>query len=370
EDRCPEGDQEPRVPRRDDAGRGARARRPRSRRPHRGRRRDRLVDPRRAVRRGRRQARRLPGRGLGQRRDDPQGQGAGRGGVRPDARGPGALHLPPPRRRRAADPGARRPRGHRDRLRDRADPRPAAAAARADERGCRPARPAGRSAHAHAGAGRPRRAHGRSLRGVRREGRRHRRRRLGDERRDDRAGDAGRGAPARPRHRAAATGRPDLPGPHADRGVEPLRDRARGARRRPRHRRGARAGRQGTDAGLQRAGLPDEAGVGARRHLDRPGRLLRGLPPHDARRADVPGARLGLLLRGEHARRGAAHLDVRADQRDAALRRRARRQGLAAGMPRRRVARARAQHPRRAAHQRPRRAVARPGVHPARVRPL
>ena len=29
---------------------------------------------------------------------------------------------------------------------------------------------------------------------------------------------------------------------------------------------------------------------------------------------------LGLLLRGQHARRGAAHVDVRADQRDAALR--------------------------------------------------
>ena len=54
-----------------------------------------------------------------------------------------------------------------------------------------------------------------------------------------------------------------------------------------------------------------------------------------ARRPDVRGAQLGLLLRGEHARRGAEHLDVRADQRDPAVRRGAGRQGLAAGLPRR-----------------------------------
>ena len=47
------------------------------------------------------------------------------------------------------------------------------------------------------------------------------------------------------------------------------------------------------------------------------------------------GPQLGLLLRGEHARRGAEHLDLRAHQRDAALRGRAGRQGLAAGLPRR-----------------------------------
>ena len=48
-----------------------------------------------------------------------------------------------------------------------------------------------------------------------------------------------------------------------------------------------------------------------------------------ARRPDVPGAQLDLLLRGEHARRGAEHLDLRADQRDPAVRRGAGRQGLA-----------------------------------------
>ena len=50
-----------------------------------------------------------------------------------------------------------------------------------------------------------------------------------------------------------------------------------------------------------------------------------------ARRPDVRGPQLDLLLRREHAGRGAQHLDVRPHQRDAALRRRAGRQGLAAG---------------------------------------
>ena len=53
---------------------------------------------------------------------------------------------------------------------------------------------------------------------------------------------------------------------------------------------------------------PDEAGQRARRHLDRPGRLLRGLAPDHARRPGLHGAQLRLLLRREHARRGAAHL--------------------------------------------------------------
>ena len=48
--------------------------------------------------------------------------------------------------------------------------------------------------------------------------------------------------------------------------------------RRPGHRCGAGAGRQGAQAGHQRAGVADAAGLGAGRHLHRPGRLLRGLP--------------------------------------------------------------------------------------------
>ena len=71
-----------------------------------------------------------------------------------------------------------------------------------------------------------------------------------------------------------------------------------------------------------------EVGRGARRHRDRPGRLLRGLAAHHARRPDLRGPRHGVLLRGQHARRRAAHVDLRADQRDHAVRAQARRQGL------------------------------------------
>ena len=94
-------------------------------------------------------------------------------------------------------------------------------------------------------------------------------------------------------------------------------------------------GRQGAEADHQRAGVADEAGRGARRHLDRPGRLLRGLAADHARRPDLPGARLGVLLRGEHARRRAAHVHLRADQRHAAVRGRAGQPRLARRAPRR-----------------------------------
>ena len=105
-------------------------------------------------------------------------------------------------------------------------------------------------------------------------------------------------------------------------------------------------GAKAPDAGLQRAGVPDEARLGAGGHLDRPGRLLRGLARHHARRAHLPGARLGVLLRRQHARRGAAHLHLRADQRHPALRGRAGQPGLAGRAARRPGARARAAHPR------------------------
>ena len=62
-----------------------------------------------------------------------------------------------------------------------------------------------------------------------------------------------------------------------------------------------------------------EAGLRARRHRDRPGRLLRALSPHHARRPDVRGARHRVLLRGQHARSRAEHVHARADQRDAAV---------------------------------------------------
>ena len=79
-------------------------------------------------------------------------------------------------------------------------------------------------------------------------------------------------------------------------------------------------GAKAPQAGHRRAGVPDEARRGAGRHRDRPGRLLRGIAAHHARRPDLPGARHAVLLRGEHAGRGAAHVHLRADQRHAAVR--------------------------------------------------
>ncbi|CAM5650636.1 hypothetical protein SANTM175S_07411 [Streptomyces antimycoticus] len=91
--------------------------------------------------------------------------------------------------------------------------------------------------------------------------------------------------------------------------------------------------------------VPDEAGKCPCRHRDRPGRLLRGLPPHHPRRADLRGPRLGLLLRREHARRGAEHLHPRAHQRDAPVHRGTRQPRLAGrAAPGRRAGQG-AQHP-------------------------
>ena len=64
----------------------------------------------------------------------------------------------------------------------------------------------------------------------------------------------------------------------------------------------------------------DEAPGGAGRRLDRPGRLLRDLAADHALEPDLRGRRDHPLLRDEHARRGADHLDLRADQRDDAVR--------------------------------------------------
>ena len=76
-----------------------------------------------------------------------------------------------------------------------------------------------------------------------------------------------------------------------------------------------------------------ETGRGTGGHRDRPGRLLRGLAADHPRRPDLRGARHGVLLRGEHAQRGAEDVDVRADQRDDAVCAQARRPGLASGVP-------------------------------------
>ena len=96
-------------------------------------------------------------------------------------------------------------------------------------------------------------------------------------------------------------------------------------RRRPRDRRRARPRRQGAARRHARAARADEAQRGARRRLDRPGRLLRDLAADDPLRPHLRGRRHHPLLRGQHARRGADHLDLRADERDDALRPRPRR---------------------------------------------
>ena len=67
----------------------------------------------------------------------------------------------------------------------------------------------------------------------------------------------------------------DYQGRLDDRRVERPRHRGGVPRRRPRHRRGAVVGRQGAPARQRRARRADAARVRARRHLGRPGRLLR-----------------------------------------------------------------------------------------------
>ena len=170
-------------------------------------------------------------RRVGHRRHGAQGQGAGRRGVRPDARGPDPLHLPAPRRRPAADRGAGQPQGHRDRLRDRAAALGLAAAALPDVRGRRLPGPAGRRALADEGPGRPRRAARRRRRRRERQGRRDRRRRLRAERRQHRARHGRRRHPARHRPGQAADVVLALQQPGARPGVVAAGHRAAGASR-------------------------------------------------------------------------------------------------------------------------------------------
>ncbi len=74
-----------------------------------------------------------------------------------------------------------------------------------------------------------------------------------------------------------------------------------------------------------------KAGRRAGGHRHRPGRLLRDQQADDARRADLRRGRRRPLLRRQHAGRRAAHLDLRAEQRHAALRAQARRSRLEGG---------------------------------------
>ena len=80
------------------------------------------------------------------------------------------------------------------------------------------------------------------------------------------------------------------------------------------------------------AGMKDRQRLLRRR--DRPGRLLRDVTRDDARRSRLRGRRRRPLLRREHARRGADHVDEGAHERDAALRRGDRRQRAGAAVAR------------------------------------
>jgi hypothetical protein len=93
----------------------------------------------------------------------------------------------------------------------------------------------------------------------------------------------------------------------------------------------------GAQAGHPPDGRRDEAGFGDRRRRHRPGRLLRDGQGDDACRSDLPGRQRRALLRRQHAGRRAAHLDLRAQQCDPAVRAADRRQGLAAGAAGRRT---------------------------------
>ena len=74
-------------------------------------------------------------------------------------------------------------------------------------------------------------------------------------------------------------------------------------------------------------GAAHAARFGAGRYRHRPGRLLRDQPADHPFRSDLYRGRCGALLRHQHARRGGPDLDLRADQRDAAVRAGAGREG-------------------------------------------
>ena len=84
-------------------------------------------------------------------------------------------------------------------------------------------------------------------------------------------------------------------------------------------RRGADSRRVGAQAGAPRDDRRHEARLGDGGRGDRSGRMLRDFARHHAHRADLFRRWRAALLRVEHAGRGAAHVDVRADQRDVSV---------------------------------------------------
>ena len=264
------------------------------------------------------------------RRHDREGEGAAAGRDRAASTRPGPLHLPAPRAGPGAVQGAHGERRGVHRLRDGHPGRRRPAAARAHV--------GGRGTHGGAGRrdlpreGERRHGHPAGRRGGRAAGQdrdpRRRRRRL--QRRAD-GGRLGRHRGRhRPQHRRAAPHRPPARRARDHRLLQPRQHRAPRAHGGPGHRRRARPRRRGAEARHARARVAHEAGLGGGGRRHRPGRLLRDLARHDARRPHLRRRRRGALLRGQHARRGAAHVHLRAQQRDAALHAAAGRPGLEA----------------------------------------
>ena len=120
-------------------------------------------------------------------------------------------------------------------------------------------------------------------------------------------------------HRQAARARRRLRRPRLDRLLVDSRDRGDAPARRPGDRGGPRPRRQGAVRRAPRPAQADEAQRGAGGRRDRPGRLLRDLTPDHAPRSGLRGRRDHPLLRRQHARRCADHVDLRTDQRHAAV---------------------------------------------------
>ena len=158
-----------------------------------------------------------------------------------------------------------------------------AAAAEADERSRGPDVGPGRRALSGEGAGRPRRAARRRAGRRAGAGRDPRRRRLGRQRGADGGRHARRRHHLRHLERPAGRTRHVLRQPDQDRLRLPGGDRPCGQEGEAGDRRGAGARRRGAQARHPRDAEDDEARLGAGRHRDRPGRLLRNLAADDAR---------------------------------------------------------------------------------------
>ncbi len=224
---------------------------------------------------------------------------------------PDPVRLPPPRAGPAADGRAVRERRDRDRVRDRhrSGRHAPAAGPHVADRGppvgpVRRLRPRGSQR-------RSRRAPQRGARGAAGPCRRPRRRRGGRERHPHRRRHGGPCRRPRPVVRGARSARPPLRHHHHHGVLVALDHRPCGRGGRRGHRRGAGEGRSCADARRPPAPRHDAPGLGARRRVHRPGRLLRDLTADHLRRPDLRGRRHPPLLRGQHAGRRAPHLHLR-----------------------------------------------------------